>query len=400
MNDFDPGKFHHLYGASKKRAVYHDYDFLDYTLMAVATAILVSACYGMGSVISIIAIALCAMMIMTFPIRHGVKFKLPVIFRRPQELLFMAVYKVKNIKTYFLVAVAVLVAENLFIALTPSLPHYSDVMRSVALFLFFAHLISISLYRTVILVAHLQKKELVREVLMQTAWKKTISPETNITLEVFHAYFTGLLSHIALVAPWYFVLTHVNYSVLAIPVVLYLNWKTQNIWFREYNQWYYRDHWLGHNSETEFVYLHGPHHDAIPSGLIGVSGNGYLEGFFRHAVNSPAPFYNPLFSIFVYTMEVKTDIDMHQYIPGIFPRMSKERIRVFQHSTHHFGQLEPYGIGMNADRADVSEALKKQLRALPSEVRNSIEIDQALTDFKWDNKTYKNTLELFEKYQK
>src|SRR5262249_28348925 len=136
-------------------------------------------------------------------------------------------------------------------------------------------------YRTVILIAHLAKRELVREVLMQTPWQRTIKAKTNMTLEILHAYGTGVLTHIVLLAPWYMVIKYSRFSVIFLPVVCLINVIVHLKWMQRYNGWFYRDHWLGHNSELEFVYLHGTHHDAIPSGLIAVSENGFLEGFLR-----------------------------------------------------------------------------------------------------------------------
>lgn len=43
----------------------------------------------------------------------------------------------------------------------------------------------------------------------------------------------------------------------------------------------------------EFSCFHVSHHDAIPSGLIRVAGNGFLEGFTRHMLDSPVSSYNP-----------------------------------------------------------------------------------------------------------
>jgi hypothetical protein len=56
---------------------------------------------------------------------------------------------------------------------------------------FYIHLLYITIYRTAILVSHLAKKELIREVLMQTPWKRVITEKTNMTLEITHAYATG-----------------------------------------------------------------------------------------------------------------------------------------------------------------------------------------------------------------
>ena len=38
----------------------------------------------------------------------------------------------------------------------------------------------------------------------------------------------------------------------------------------ELNDWYIRDHYVAHHDRLSFIYLHGPHHDAIPIGLMAV----------------------------------------------------------------------------------------------------------------------------------
>jgi hypothetical protein len=124
-----------------------------------------------------------------------------------------------------------------------------------------------------VLVSHLRKKDLVREALLQTIWENYLTKQPNITLQILHAYVTGVLTHIVLIAPWHLVITHANFSIFALPVTFALSVFTQYQFFKVLNVWFYRDHWLGHNSELEFLYLHGPHHDAVPCGLIGVGGD-------------------------------------------------------------------------------------------------------------------------------
>ena len=400
MNKNDAGIFHKLYGMKKPRAIYYKSDFLDYLLMILMCALVISLSYGLRHILSVIGLILCSLMLATFIIRHGIAFKVPVILRRPQEIVHMAVYKLQNLKLLFFVALGLLLLENILIAATPNLPHHVAWMRTAALYLFYIHLISISLFRTAILIDHLVKRELVREVLMQTPWKRAVNTKTNITIETVHAYCTGLLTHIILIAPWYLVITHLSLSVIFLPITCVLNVIVHLKWIKVYNAWFYRDHWLGHNSEFEFVYLHGTHHDAIPSGLIAVSENGLLEGFLRSMIAKPNTFYNPLIAFLIYTNDIKTDIELHQYIPGIFPRYERKMLEIVQHSTHHYGPLAPYGLGLKLDQPGVSEDIKKKFRWLPDEFTNSIKLDEELTDFKWDNPTFRRTLDLYDKYHK
>jgi hypothetical protein len=399
MNKNDPAVFHKLYGIRAPKIAYAKHDFLDYVLMVAITAAVAVASFGARHPLSILSVALCAFAVATFITRHGVAFRVPLLLRRPQDALFMVVYKLRNLTPVYLAAVGVLLLENVLIALTPAWPHCWELVRTVAVYLLYVHLIVISAYRTAILVDHLAKKELVREVLMQTQWKRVLSGRTGVTLEIVHAYASGLLTHIILVAPWYLVITHAKFSVLFLPVVCAANVVIHMKWLKAINRWFYRDHWLGHNSELEFLYLHGTHHDAIPSGLIAVAENGFLEGFLRLTVGSPVPFYNPLMSFLAHTIEVQKDIDAHQYIPGVFPKLPRKLVETSQHSTHHYGPIEPYGFGIKVDQPHDPERYKNIFKGLPDELRNSAKLDEELNGFQWENPTYRRTLALYERYQ-
>ncbi len=398
MPKSDPAIFHKLYGLKKPRVTYYEKDFLDYVLMMFLSALVVGFSYGFGHAVSIVGLALCAFTLVVFIIRHGIELGVPLILRRPQDVLYIFVYKLQNLRPMYFIALGLLLLENVLIAATPNLPHHVELMRTVALYLFYIHFISITVYRTAILIDHLAKKELVREVLMQTAWKRVINEKTNIALEIVHAYCTGLLTHIVLIAPWYLVITYSSFSVIFLPVGCVINIIVHLKWWQGYNAWFYRDHWLGHNSELEFIFLHGTHHDAIPSGLIAGTETGFLEGFLRFAIGWPVSFYNPVISFLACTYDVKTDIDMHQYIPAVFPRISIRMMEVIQHSTHHYGSIEPYGVGVKVDLPGVSEDLKKVFARVPDGLKNSARLDEELTDFKWDNPTHRRILNLYEKY--
>ncbi|HXH37716.1 MAG TPA: hypothetical protein VNN08_03735 [Thermoanaerobaculia bacterium] len=400
MSPADPAVYHKLYGIRKPRATYYAKDFLDYVLMLALTGLVTGALYGFGHPMSLLADGLCAMALVMFAVRHGVELRVPLILRRPQDVLYTFAYKLQNMRTLYFVSIGVLLLENLAIAATPGLPHHVAWMRTLALALFYLHFIGFSLYRTIILADHLRKKELVREVLMQTPWKRVITERTKIAVEIVHAYGTGLLTHIVLIGPWYFLMTHVRFSLVFLLPVAVINIKLYDRWMGStYNSWFYRDHWVGHNAELEFVYLHGTHHDAIPSAMIAVSGNGFLEGILRHSLGVPAPFFNPIGASLVYAFEVKSDMDLHQYIPGVFPQFQRLALEASQHSTHHYGRLEPYGVGVNGDAPGMSEGVRKRIRGVASGIRNSIRLDEELTGFEWDNAIYRQTLSLYAKYQ-
>jgi hypothetical protein len=400
LNETESSSFHKLYGAKQTRITYQKKDFLDYTLMSIFTGLIIYFSYGSESLMAKIGIFLCLLLNISFVIRHGFEFSLPAIFKRPQDVLYMFIYKIQNIKLEYYFALGFLVLENYLISLTANLPHKVELTHKIALYLFFIHFTLITIYRTVILIAHLHKKEHVREVLMDTAWKAHLIRQPSIILEIFHAYFTGILTHILLIAPWFIIISYFNFSIIFLPVACALNIFIFRKALEHFSVWYYRDHWLGHNSEIEFLYLHGSHHDAIPSGLIGVSGNGHIEGFLRHTIGGPIQFFNPLITFLLYTTDIQRDIALHQYIPGVYRKTTREFHGVHQHSIHHFGKLKPYGFGLNLNQPNIPEEIVKQFKIIPDSLKNSAKLDEQLNGFEWDNPKHKWFLELFDKYQK
>jgi len=398
----DPEFFHRLYGRKKTRILYKKEDFLDYVLMSAISGLLVYLCFGASNVITPISIVLLGLMVIAFPLRHGFGLQAPLLLRRPQELIYMVIYKVQNIRAPLIAAAAVLLLENYVIYLTPEWPHYTQVMHKIVMWAFYIHLIGVTLFRTVVLLDHLRKKDLVRQVLMETAWNGHISRQRSIVLEILHAYVTGLLSHIVLLAPWYLVISFASFSAILLPVVLVVNFIVYQWYLKSFASWYYRDHWLGHHSELEFLYLHGPHHDALPSGLIGVSGNGYLEGFVRQSVGVPTSMFSPIMAAALHTFEVIGDIMYHQYIPGVFPsnKNSRKIHEMLQHSVHHMLRLEPYGLAFKFIPPEPEPGKQARRGAIPPALANAVQFDEQLTGYKWDNPYIKRFLELFDKYQK
>jgi hypothetical protein len=397
MKTVDAARFHKLYGVKRQRTTYQAKDFIDYAIMIALCAALVRAAYGASSVMAIVGLALCVYMLAVFPIRHGVEWRVPLVARRPQDIFYTLAHKVENLKAPYFIAIALLLLENYAISATPGLPHKVELTHKIALGLFWLHFGALTAYRTAILVAHLVKRAHVREVLMESVWKTRLQVQPSVALEIFHAYATGLLTHIVYLVPWYLVIRYANFSLVLFPVVCVAAFFIQKLNVKTLNDWFYRDHWLSHNSEFDFVYLHGPHHDAIPSGLIGVAGNGFLEGLFRSGLAFPIPFFNPVLAAFYYTGDVKIDIDLHQYIPGVFPKLPKEFFGIIQHSLHHFGRLEPYGFAINLDQP-VSDDIRMRTKVLPDELKYSIKLDEQLTGYQWDNPKFRWFLELVDKY--
>lgn len=399
MQDINKKRFHGLFGVRKQRINFAKSDLADYVLMLLLCGAAIGAVYGPGSPMGMLGLLLCVWMAGAFVVRHGAAWKTPLLLRRPQDFLFLIIHKLQNLPGVYFLALALAALENLVIWLTPHWPHHTGLMRQIGFGLFYLHLALIVAYRSVSLVHHLRKHELVSTVLLQSPWKNAGLVRTNIRFEIVHAYITGLLTHLILVMPWYVAISVLEFSVLLAPLVCVANLVLQAKFLKVINSWFYRDHWLGHNAEVEFVYLHGTHHDAIPVGLIAVAGNGFLEGLMRNVLGYPTPFYNPVIAFVAYTMEVKHDIDFHQFIPGIFPELPYEFRRVGQHSTHHFGHLEPYGFAVKLDQPGFSPGFINLFKRLPEEFSNSARLEEELTDFKWDNPRHQWFLDICEKHR-
>ena len=189
MKKPNPAIFHKLYGEKKPKVTYYARDFIDYVLMILLCILVVSLSYGFGHAMSMIGLGLCAVMLVAFIIRHGIELRVPVILRKPQEVFYMVVYKLQNLKLIYFTAIGLLLLENILIAATPNLPHHVELTRKVALYLFYIHFIFITAFRTVILADHLAKKELVREVLMhQEKYKYGIRSSACLLYRSIDAY--------------------------------------------------------------------------------------------------------------------------------------------------------------------------------------------------------------------
>src|SRR5438093_5124294 len=108
MKKNDPAVFHKLYGIKKARIAYHGRDFLDYLLMIALSALAVGLSYGFSHAMSIAGLALCALMLAAFTVRHGVEFRAPLILRKPQDVLYMFVYKLQNLSPMYFIALGLL----------------------------------------------------------------------------------------------------------------------------------------------------------------------------------------------------------------------------------------------------------------------------------------------------
>lgn len=398
MNTTEAQRYHRLYGVKKTRMTYKKSDFLDYVIMICACALVLYYSYGFENLLAKIGLVLCAIMILTFPVRHGVQLKIPLILSRPQDILYMILYRFTNLEPVIFVAAGILLIENALIYMTPQLPHNVELVREVAFYLIYIHFSIITIYRTVILVAHLYKRDSVREVLMETSWKQVVIKHPGMILEIFHAYFTGILAHLMMLVPWYLVVSYLDFSVVFLPVICLANFWVFSRSLGGILRWYYRDHWIGHNSELDFIYLHGAHHDAIPSALLAADESGYLEGCVRQTLGRPIALFNPIMACVYYTTSVWSNVTGHQYIPGVFPK-TKNPGRS-QHSIHHHGKLEPYGLPFNLDMVAhiLPERKKERFDKMTDLQKEAYRLDEILTGFEWNNPKYRWYLQLVKKY--
>lgn len=380
---------HQLFGHKKTRITYRKQDGLDYILMNLISLVTVYLVYGSTSPLFWIASICSLFLTVGFPLRHGFQWTIPLLFRRPQDVVYMLIYKVRNIKVPLILALNLLLLENIVIGLTPSWPHHVTFMSQLAFWLFMTHFGVTILFRTIVLFAHLFKSDHVATVLKETPWKNAACSRGRTIFEIFYAYATGNLTHIVYLVPWYLVIQHAKYSLVLMPLIMITNVLIEKSFLKLMNIWFYRDHWLGHHSEIEFIYLHGSHHDAIPSALIGVGDNGHLEGFFRQALGFPVAYYHPISAFIIQTIGSYGNMINHQYIPGVFPKARRDF--EMQHSLHHYMRLEPYSVG----GFHGGEGLK----AFPDELKFALRLDEEMTGYQRDNRHYRWYLSLIEKYE-
>ena len=150
MAEPDAQRLHRLFGPAKWRIAFRKSDFLDYLLMCLLCGAVVWFAYAPVAWLVLPGLLLCVVMAATFPLRHGVELKLPVLLGAPQSVLYMVFHKLRNLNPVYPLALALFAADQLFIALTPQLPHHSALLRELALWLFYVHLVLLTAYRTVI----------------------------------------------------------------------------------------------------------------------------------------------------------------------------------------------------------------------------------------------------------
>lgn len=216
----------------------------------------------------------------------------------------------------------------------------------------------ITLFRVSILTAHLLRASVVREVLEDSAQKKMIAV-LPIHQHIVHAFITGMLAHLSVVAPCvlFYMLTKPSNLREVLLAAGYIVWwgiarplKRRKIIDSPAKIGFnlvYHNHTIAHRSRFFFAVFHGHHHDAIPSALIGSAGG---TGFFEN-VDRGLTWLDFLNSVVVIQMlwaySIVFDMVVHQYIPGVFPFAKITVLGTAHHVTHHFGSALPLGLIFN-----------------------------------------------------
>jgi|GEM_PF-2681168 len=204
-------------------------------------------------------------------------------------------------------------------------------------------------FRTVMLVAHLARRDHVRGVLEQSPMKRWIKG-MSMWNHVVQAYVTGVICHLCLITPCvvFYAATRPTYVREAALLFGYIVWNQcerrlrfgaeMPIFFNNF----YKDHANCHVSRFAFTIVHGHHHDTIPSGLAAVADSAPLEstartlwwGWFLDSI---------LIINFQFVWLVFRGMHNHQYIPGVFPYSRYVIAICTHHVLHHYGSLYPLG---------------------------------------------------------
>jgi len=353
--NFDKSIYKFAQGKTTTKMIYSKHDFTDYTIMLVLSQMLLICIFGQEHIFSQAGFFIAGFLFFMFILRRGVSIKYPHIFNLP-ELFRLMVYKFTNFRLMVAYQIASLFVEQIIIRVTPQLPHYKDEVQQMSLYLFYLSFIVITIFRTIILFCHLFNATHVLEFLQKTGWKKVMGSTTPAAIfDIFHGYCTGVLSHIFVVANWFLVIHYFEHSLLLLPFRVYICHKLY-IKFEDedLNSWYYRDHWLGHHSAIDFIYLHGPHHDAIPISLISAAETGPLEALMRHIMGHPESYTPPLYAFYIFTKTLIRVMVGHQYVPGIFPYSASIIQYGVHHVEHHYLQMRPLANGIDPKKCKSS----------------------------------------------
>ncbi|HXH38618.1 MAG TPA: hypothetical protein VNN08_08315 [Thermoanaerobaculia bacterium] len=301
-------------------------------------------------------------MVAFFLIKHGAKFEVRFFH---DVLEGLTRYPVMLVRNWWMARHAIIPITGVFLlALTgerflrPALAGTKWLNRFPWWWVVWTAFLLITLFRVTILIAHLLRASVVREVLEDSAQKKMIEV-LPMHQHILHAFITGMLAHLSVVAPCvlFYMLTKPSNLREVLLVAGYVVWSgvarplkkrkiiesPPKIGFNLV----YQNHTIAHRSRFFFTVFHGHHHDAIPSALIGSAGG---TGFFEN-VDRGLTWLDFLNSVVVMQIlwgySILFDMVVHQYIPGVFPFAKVTVLGTAHHVTHHFGSALPLGLIFN-----------------------------------------------------
>jgi hypothetical protein len=233
--------------------------------------------------------------------------------------------------------------------------------------IFAIHFLVVTAFRTVVLGSHLARAATVRDVL-ETApsnWRRMMK-SLSVENLCFHSYVTGVLTHLAAWLPCllFWKLTGPTWSRELVILGAAVAWRlavvrvrgmtrldiAHQLFFADFaslrsiGQAFESSHEKAHYSRFHFTVLHGHHHDAIPSSLLGSapSGSGIGENLERTFYFGWL-FWSVVGTAITHTYAVIFDMVGHQFIPGIFPFSRWLVRRRRHHVVHHYGKIRPLG---------------------------------------------------------
>jgi hypothetical protein len=303
----------------------------------------------------------CAYLVVFFTWRHGARLMLPSFITEPMVLPWCCVLRVYHANPIMVGRLALAVGEHLLVKATPSWSgwHCTYGMRwyyACGMMLF--HFVVITLLRTCFLVGHMRERRAVEEWLRATNWHKVMPKRVPISALLVHCYVTGIVCNIAILMAWC-TANMLDRSLVLLPLALLLDMKLVGIDLapetkNANEERFYACHYAEHKSKFHFNFFHGMHHDALPSGMLGVNEGGTLESFFRQFDDgAPGAAGTPLISCLFWTIAVAVNMLGHQYIPVAWPYSRFAAAVGNHHAEHHMLSLHPIsGSGEVDERID------------------------------------------------
>ena len=330
-------------------------DLGDYAVMLCLCVLVAASCYGWGSGPTWACGLLALGLGVCFVWRHGaVGWRLwpEALCRDPGDALGVLWDRGAAALRHgpFVGTLVLCATEQMVIAQTPHWPHGGALAAGLLNALFWGGFGAVTAVRLGFFGAHVASRDALFTFLAASPWRKSLGRAAgpgagwSRAVHLCHALATGVLCHLLALGPLYVMLQRVRFSLLLAPLRVAADGLLLRWWMGgDFNAWLYRDHWVCHHSTWAFVYLHGPHHDAIPVSFMAAHDTGMLEGFLRFAWGVPDTYMSPLVAVPMFSVSVVADMVFHQYVPGIVPYSKAVARSGFHHAEHHFLSLWPLG---------------------------------------------------------